>query len=375
MDQLDASLKSRTNEAPDISGAVEELNRFKDREMFRIDLRHITGRVDWRGFSRELSDLAEVVIGGTADLAFNEVKRQFGTPRLSDGRDCAWCVCALGKFGARELGYASDVELLFVYESEGLTDGDTSVENAFFFSEVVKTFLTNLRTRREGIFEVDLRLRPYGNGGPLASSVAAFKEYYSNEGDARQFERMALAKLRPVAGDDKLGTAVVQLRNDFVYSGVPMDIENIMHLRRRQASELVPLGQISAKYSLGGLVDLEYFAQACQIASGHNDPSVRVTNTLEAVERLVKGSYLEPQTAERFSETYEFLRRMIDAMRVVRGHAKDLTIPPAESHEFTYLARRLQFESTAHLQRAIQSHMEFAKEIWSAPLLERASDN
>src|SRR5262249_12644771 len=138
---------------------VRELNAFKDRAMFRIDLRHITGRTDLTQFSAELTDLAELVTGVAADLVHEALGRQLGRPRLPDGRECPWCIAALGKFGGRELGFGSDLELLFVYEGDGATTGPTSLPNGEYFARFVQTFLSTVTSRQAGVFEIDLRLR------------------------------------------------------------------------------------------------------------------------------------------------------------------------------------------------------------------------
>lgn len=343
---------------------VDELNRFKDREMFRIDLRHVTGRVDFDRFSRELSTLGEVVIAAAAELAHQRLRPTHGVPTVAAGRPCPWSICALGKFGGSELGVGSDLELLFVYADEGTTDGPTPILSSQYFGHFVQAFKGVIRARQEGIFEIDLRLRPYGRAGPLASTLEGFAQYYAEHGAAEQFERMALVKLRPVAGDDALGARVVRARDAFVYAARPLDAENVRHLRQRQASELVPLGRVSAKYSHGGLVDVEYFVQARQIAAGHADASVRVTNTLDAIARLRESQHVGDQLAEHLRETYLFLRRLIDALRVVRGHAKDLTIPHAHSREFAYLAHRLRYSAPTMLEDAIAARMAFARSLW-----------
>jgi glutamate-ammonia-ligase adenylyltransferase len=357
---------SRVRERPD---KTRELNRFKDREMFRIDLRHITRRIDFQAFSEELSDLAQVVIEATADLSHRELQSHFGAPALANGGPCPWCICALGKFGGRELGYGSDIEMVTVYQEEGATSGTAPVENSRYFGDFVRSCLKILSTRREGIFEIDLRLRPHGNGGPLASTLNGFQAYYSEEGGARQFERLALVKLRPVAGDTQLAQLVTQARDAYVYSGRPLDLDNILHLRQRQATELVAAGQTSAKHSPGGLVDVEYFVQACQVSVGHLDSHVRVSNTLRAIDRLAQGGHLTEGFALKLIDTYGFLRRLIDALRVVRGHAKDLTIPAPESPEFGYLSRRLQYDSDDQLGEAIASHMSFAQSLWGRRII------
>ena len=362
--QLEEDLSGRLARLNDHSEKVDVLNAFKDREMFRIDLRHITGRIGFSEFAMELTGLGEVMVRKAAALSYARLTEQYGEPLLSDGRPCAWCICALGKFGGREMGYGSDVELIFAYDGAGNTVGPDSVPNARFFGDFVRAFLGTLRTRREGIFEVDMRLRPHGNAGSMACSLAGFRDYYSEGGAARQFERMALVKLRPVAGDAALGERITAVRDDFVYSGKPLDVENIRHLRGRQADELVQGGALNAKYSRGGLTDVEYYVQAWQVARGREGASLRVVNTMDAIAGLKGGGYITPAQAGEMEESYGFLRRLIDALRVVRGHSKDLTVPAADSREFAYLVRRLQYDSAERLRDAIDAHMGAAERLW-----------
>jgi len=367
---------STDREADASRSPIEFLNQFKDREMFRIDLRHITGRIDLLQFSHELTDLAEVVVEEGCRLCHEALEQQFGAPRLENGQLCRWCVCGLGKFGGRELGFASDIELLLVYEgaghpqarsaSEGYPPGDShSISNARYFDELVTQFLQTLVTRREGIFEIDLRLRPHGKAGSLACSLDGFRGYFSAAGGAQQFERLALVKLRPVAGDRTLGEKVVMARNDFVYSAQPLDYQNILHLRQRHAKALVAPRPASAKHSQGGLVDIEYFVQAKQIEIGRDDASVRVTGTLEAIDRLAAAGALTAEQAVQLSQSYRFLRQLIEALRVVRGHSKDLTIPAPSQREFDHLARRMRCDSPAALAREIDDRMAFAHALWA----------
>ncbi|MGE0227667.1 MAG: ACT domain-containing protein [Dehalococcoidia bacterium] len=363
-EELRRLLRGRFEGAGGLETRRRALNAFKDREMFRIDLRHISGRTDFGAFADELSALAEVVVEAAAALAEEAVAGRHGRPRDEAGQPCGWVACALGKFGGRELGFASDIELLFVYEGEGRTDGPGPVPNAEYFDACVQELLRTIVTRSEGIFEIDLRLRPHGNAGSLATSLEGFRRYYSTDGEAQQFERMALVKLRPVAGDEDLARRVVEARDAFVYSGVPLDLENVRHLRGRQATELVPAGAVSAKHSAGGVVDIEYFVQALQIEVGAAEPSVRVTGTRQAIARLIAAGALDAVSGERLGEAYSFLRRLIDGLRVVRGNAKDLTIPPRDSQAFAYLARRLHFEASEELAAAIDTHMRAAAGVW-----------
>ena len=360
---LTDSLEALLAECSGHADRVRALNDFKDRQMFRIDLRYITDRIDRRQFGAEMSTLAEAVVEKAFELGIDSARSRFGVPRLEDGSECEWAVLALGKFGGSDMGFGSDLELIFVYEAEGTTDGPVPTRNSTYFNEVVREFLQVLETRQHGVFEVDMRLRPYGSKGAIASSMAAVKDYYSSGGDARQFERLALVRMRPVAGHPDLGDRVMRVRDSFVYSGEPLDVENIRHLRRRQAVELVERGSVNAKISSGGIVDIEYYVQALQIACGVDDPSVRQTNTLDALEALQTGGHIDGDLADGIGESYRFFLGLVDALRVVRGNASDLNIPDQHSRDFHHLAHRLGFEPEL-LDDRIARHMDASRSMW-----------
>ncbi len=333
--------------------------------MFRTDLRYITGRIGFLEFSRELSDLAEAVVLGATALIHAALRAAHGTPRLEGGRECGWAIGALGKFGGRELGYASDIELLFLYEGDGLTDGPHELSNHEFYEAFVRGVRDSIAARQEGIFELDLRLRPYGAKGALATSLRGFAEYYRDGGPAEQFERMAMVRLRPFAGSESVRDEAVRLRDRWVYSGRHLDIEDVLHLRHRQATELTRAGSVNAKYSPGGVVDLEYFVQALQIEHGATHADVRAPGTLEGAELLMRAGLLPPLLGGKLQDAYGFMRRLIDGLRVVRGNAKDLAIPEPGTRAFAYLARRLHFLDPADLDRAIRVRMEFGRSLWN----------
>jgi glutamate-ammonia-ligase adenylyltransferase len=320
------------------------LNAFKDREMFRIDMRHILGHTQefWE-FSEELTDLAEVVVNAAFHLCHEDLRSVYGAPLLESGELSDMAVCALGKCGGRELGFASDVELMFVYAGNGETGGPQVITTAEFYERLVQTFVAAIRARREGIFEVDLQLRPYGKAGSMAVSMEAFRRYFAPDGPAWVYERQALVKLRPIAGDAELGRQIVSLRDDFVYTGEPFDAVAMRAMRERQVRHLVAGGTFNAKFSPGGLVDLEYLVQGLQITHGHANPALRLTNIREAMAALAEAGILSEEDYARLRKAHTFLRWLIDGLRMVRGNARDLTVPPADSEEFAFLARRLRY--------------------------------
>ena len=365
LDELEAIIDSDLGACDSHEDRSRILNDFKDREMFRVDLRFITGRVGLRQFSCELTSIADVLTRKAFEISFGFVSERRGVPRTESGSVCAWGIFALGKFGGRDMGFGSDIELMFVYDSEGITDGDEPVHNSTFFEEVVKEFLKALETRPQGIFEIDMRLRPYGSKGPLASSLTAFRSYYLPDGDARQFERLALVRMRPVFGEERLVQSVMSVQDSFVYANKPLDIGNILHMRRRQANELVKRGSVNAKLSPGGVVDIEYYVQAWQIARGREDRDLRLTNTLEAIESLRDKGHLDDKLAGGIVEAYTLLRKLIDGLRIVRGNAKDLNIPERDSKEYQRLAHRISEQGGSdHLSIHISDHMDFARNLW-----------
>lgn len=343
---LQAELETLLQQTPPGQPQRDALNAFKDREMFRIDMRQIQAYLPEFGqFSDELTDLAEVVVEAAYHLAARDLQATFGLPRMSDGRSCPVSVCALGKCGGRELGFASDIELMFLYAANGQTSGPRVITTAEFFNKLVQEVSYIIQARQEGIFELDLRLRPYGKAGNMAVSLDSFRRYFAGDGDAWPYERQALVRLRPIAGDEKFGREMVKVRDALIYTGDPFDIAAMRAMRERQLRHLVTAGTVNAKFSPGGLVDVEYLVQGLQITHGHHTLALRQPNTHEAMRALVEANILAPADYFPLHEAHIFLRRLINALRVVRGDAKELTVPPAEGEEFAFLARRLDYSS------------------------------
>lgn len=360
--ELQEQLKSELDAAPDFKQKSIALNDFKNRQMFRTDMRHILGQVSEFGmFSAELTDVAEVIVGGAFDLCHEEVVRQHGAARLKDGRVCRMAVLALGKCGGRELGFASDIELMFVYEGDGKTQtenaaGTTVVDNQDFYGKLIETLIDVLQSRADGIFHIDLRLRPYGNAGSLAVSRSAFESYFAPGGAAWPYERQALVKLRAIAGDSEFGHDMEGLRDECVYRATTFDVSSMRSMREKQVSQHVRAGTINAKLSPGGLVDCEYIVQGLQLTHGRARPELRATNTLAAIDALHAADLMQSPDREALKNAYMFLRKLIDALRMVRGNAKDLTVPDSSTEEFEFLARRLgYFQRTAELRQDLDA--------------------
>lgn len=344
------------------------INQYKDREMFRIDMRQILAtQEDFGAFSEELTDLAEIALNAAYEVSDNEMRRKYGQPTQPNGDPCGFCICALGKCGGKEMGWASDIELMFVYAEQGTTRGPHPLKHSEYFERLVRLICDTVIARREGIFETDLRLRPYGEKGALASSLEIFHQYFNEQGGALPYERQALIKLRVVGGSQDLGRQISEIRDAFVFSRAPIDLTVLAHLRERQNNELVKPGAINVKYSYGGVIDIEYYVQGLQILFGPDDTSVRSPNTLDALAALHAAGHVPDEDYSRLSVAYVFLRRLINALRIVRGNAKDLVLPERNSQEFRFLARRLGYTETPDSDAAEQLWQDIRQSMeWAA---------
>jgi glutamate-ammonia-ligase adenylyltransferase len=340
------------------------LNAFKDRELFRIDMRHILGLTrEFDDFSVELSELAEVTLCAALSRCEAELRAQYGEPRLQNGRPCGHTLLGLGKFGGRELGFASDIELMFVYEGDGRTGGPKPISTAEYYEQLLRSILGAWQTRQESIFQIDLQLRPYGKAGSMAVSLDSFRGYYAPEGAAWAYERQALVKMRPIAGAEKPSEELCRLRDRYAYESGPFDVTAMRAMRERQVRHLVTGGTFNAKFSPGGLVDIEYLIQGLQINHGAQDPGLRLTNLREAMTALHRAGILSDDDYTRLRKAHTFLRWLIDSLRVVRGNSKDVTMPPFGNDEFLFLARRLRYEEAEPLRSDLARYIADVQEI------------
>ncbi|MGB4069700.1 MAG: hypothetical protein WBK08_16860 [Nitrospira sp.] len=347
------------------------LNSLKDRELFRIDMKHIvepdTALPD---FSAALTQLAEVILDRSLKDCQAKLNAMHGPPRLANKKPCPFTVLGLGKFGGKELGYASDIEVMFVYGDAGRTAGKQPIENSEYFERLGAELLQWIEAKQEGIFHLDVRLRPHGGKGSLTNPFDEITKYYSASGLAAPFERQSLIKLRHVAGDAALGKRVEAHRDSYVYSGKPWNIPDALALRRQQLKQLVERDTINLKHSPGGIVDIEYAMQYLQIMHGHRLPVLRTPNTMQALTTLVDCGLVTRQDGEILRKAYFFIRMLIDGLRMVRGNAKDRVLPPTDSDEFIFLARRVGYTTddwqagARHLQTDIAQHMKLTKDFF-----------
>ena len=346
---ISAELGGRLARSPLDEERLQAMRRFKNEEVLRIGLGDISGDLDVPEVAAQLSALADALLDACLFQAEAELRERFGAPRLRDGGRAALTVLGLGKLGGGELGYHSDLDLLFVYQGGGAdeeTAGGTrgAIGHPEYFARLVQRLLSLLTVQlREGrLYQVDARLRPSGNQGTLVVSEVAFREHHARR--AQLWERQALVKARAVAGDARFGRelllAVVQ---PLVYERPLPEgaAEEIHRLRARIEVEVASetAGELDPKAGHGGLVDVEFATQYLQLLHGGRLVAVRGPNTLQALEALSAAGVLAAEDGRTLRAGYLFHRRVENRLRLVHGRA--LARLPTQGAPLALLARRL----------------------------------
>jgi glutamate-ammonia-ligase adenylyltransferase len=318
---LEAELWSSIVSLPDDESRTLAIRRFRRRESLRIGYNDIVRGSPLEIITEDISNLAEACIEAAVRLARTRAETRFGTPLTLRGSPARFVVLGLGKLGGEELNYSSDIDLIFLYDEDGQTTGLKVVSNAEFFARVGSEVVRILAEHTElGMaYRVDMRLRPDGEQGALASSLDATLGYYVTRG--RTWERQALIKCRPVAGDLDLGQTFQEAITPFVYRRYlgAAEIAEIKALKRRIEQRTVSAGteEIEVKTGKGGIRDVEFVVQFLQLLHGGEYPEVRIGNTLGAIAQLERVGCLNADERYLMDETYRFLRRLEHRLQIV----------------------------------------------------------
>ena len=346
-DQLMASLSPRLAALPpeDEEAQLAELRRFRHETFLRIGLADISGALDTEGVLRALSALAEVLIAPCVALATRWAEGRWGRPLDPEGGPVGFTVVGLGKLGGRELGYGSDLDLLFLYEQAGKSSGGRSgqVSAQEYFIRLTQRLLSYLGTpMAEGrLYEVDTRLRPSGNQGLLVTSLPAFEAYH--QATPALWERQALTRARPLLGPAALRAraGLALERAAYRHPHSPGEVRRALWEMRSRVEE--EIGQedrgLNPKAGRGGLIDIEFLTQQLQLIHGGATPRLRTPSTLRALSRLQGAGLLAPQSSASLSGAYLFLRRLENRLRLL--HDRPIRHLPAPGPTLDHLARRM----------------------------------
>jgi glutamate-ammonia-ligase adenylyltransferase len=295
--------------ADDETALKARLRRLRQRVLLRVMARDLGGLADLAEVCGTMSDLAEESIATALDWADAQLAAEFGRPRGAAGAAQKLTVVAMGKLGGRELNVSSDIDLVFLYPEEGETDGARRVSNHEYFARAGRKLIALLAEVTEDgfAFRVDMRLRPYGESGPLVASFEALENYLVAQG--REWERYAWIKARALTGERDAELAAIV--RPFVYRKY-LDYATLAAMRRLHAEvrREVERRELADHIKLGpgGIREIEFVAQALQLVRGGRDPELAVRPTLEVLERLAARRVLPEEAARELSAAYVFLR-------------------------------------------------------------------
>ena len=306
-DQLQADVATG-----DDAAVLRAFRRFRRRQLLRIGVNDVLRDRPLEEITADLSRVAEAALVVAWERACTVVAQRFGEPRVG-GRPARAAVLAFGKLGGGELNYSSDIDLMVIYDEEGDTSGRRPIGNDDFFARAASELIRLLssHTDRGQAYRVDFRLRPEGQRGPLARSLASTLGYYDNLG--RTWERQALIKVRPVAGDADLGAEFVAAVQPFVYKRFLSfaEINEIKAMKRKIEHQAHRAGGArEVKTGPGGIRDIEFAIQFLQLLNGGDLPAVRRRDTLGALQALEAAGCLTDTEYRGLDDAYRFLRKV-----------------------------------------------------------------
>ncbi|WP_242393806.1 bifunctional [glutamate--ammonia ligase]-adenylyl-L-tyrosine phosphorylase/[glutamate--ammonia-ligase] adenylyltransferase [Anaeromyxobacter oryzisoli] len=344
----------------DVAGFHRLLRRLRAREVVRIALRDLR-RARVKEVTAELSSLATACLDAAIRFHDRRLRAKHGAPEGLAGREpgAGFCVLAMGKLGARELNFSSDIDLIYVYDRDGQTTGEKPLTHFAYYAKLAELVTEAIAKPTEDgfVFRVDLNLRPDGQNGPIVNSVRAAELYYQSFG--RSWERNALVKARPAAGDLAAGDELLRQLEPFIWRrsldlGV---LEEIQAMKARIDARAGAEGKEDLKLGKGGIREVEFFVSALQLlhggrAEGH---ALRERAVLPALERLLFAGIVPARDRDELADAYLFLRRAENHVQMVEG-AQTHRLPP--SGERLGLARSMGYADEAAFEAALGAHRE-----------------
>ena len=326
--------------------------------------------------TQAMTDLAELTLDAAHQHADTELRGQHGTPLNQEGAPAGLCILGMGKLGARELNVSSDIDLIYVFDSDGQTAGVPQpggqprgmISTQEYFGKLVRAMQTLIGSVTEHgfVFRVDLALRPNGNSGPNAISLGALEDYFQSQG--REWERLAWLKARVVAPQAAIGSACARalraLVTPFVFRRYldysVFDALRVLHRQIRehaaQRSAANPQRANDVKLSRGGIREVEFIVQLLQVVRGGQFPELRTRPTLSALQRLATARLLPADTALELAQSYVFLRQVEHRIQYLDD--QQTHVLPTDDADLQWIAHALGLADSAALLAALHLHRE-----------------
>lgn len=342
-----AELAERLSIAETFEQRLNAARRFQREEAFRIDVQVLEGQADAAEAGAAQAELAEACVAAMAEAALAEVERRDGP------QPGAFAVLALGKFGGRELAEGADLDLMLVYDAPG-----EAANASEFYTRMTQRLISALSapTEEGSLYDIDAKLRPSGSKGPVAVRLSSFERYYAEE--AWTWELQALTRLRPVAGDAALSARVAAIARATLAQ--PRDAQKVFadvaEMRGRMERERGAKSEWDLKLAPGGFVDVEFIAQALQLAHAAEAPEALSPNTGEALARLARAGKLDAAVCARLRAGWRLWSDLQHMLRIcIGGEFNPLDAPPPLPPRLAALSGDPDFEALDAKVRAVQA--------------------
>ena len=368
---MKSELEGRMAAASDYNSLLSALRLYKQEEVLRIGARDLLGYAPLEEVTAELSSLASAALDTAYNFCLTLLKKEYGIPYCGDvdgnPRECGFVVLGMGKLGGNELNFSSDIDLIYLYTSdEGKTLGGAKSHTLYEFYCKLAELLTKAissNTDEGFVFRVDLRLRPDGQNGPIVNSLNSAETYYESWGET--WERSAMIKARPVAGDISLGESFLKEIEPFIYRKY-LDfstVEDIKEMKLKIDRELaLKPGMWDVKLGSGGIREIEFLVQATQLIHAGKERDIRERNTLKSLQRLNEKGLLSNDDHEVLAAAYRLLRTVEHRIQI--ENERQTHRLPSKEEDLKKLARRCGFEGIEGFKKALELHSKDVERLY-----------
>lgn len=351
------------------------LRQLRNREMVRIAWADLSAQLTIDEVLATTSGLAGALIDAPLDYLYAQMCSQWGTPRNAKGQAQYLVVLAMGKLGGEELNFSSDIDLIFAYADSGQCDGPKALDNGEFFTRLGQRLIAMLNdiTADGFVYRVDMRLRPFGDSGPLVASFNALETYYQMHG--REWERYAMIKARIVAGDRHAGRQLLSILKPFVYrryldygaieSLKVTDAVMTREFKAKIATEVARKGiQRNIKLGPGGIREIEFIAQVFQLIRGGQNNALQTRSLIAALEALGDAGHLQRHEADALLRAYRFLRSVENRLQM--HNDEQIHTLPDDAPGGALLASSMGFDCVTAFNRTLEGHRHAVEQLFQS---------
>jgi glutamate-ammonia-ligase adenylyltransferase len=376
-DELKEELRSLFRSITTINEGMNLVRNFRKDYFLILTLQDILKINSLQDVMLHMSNLADAILSESLNFVESFLKQRYGEPENN-----SLSLISLGKLGAQELNYSSDVDVIFVYKKEGETSGIRTISgikinkiSAFeYYTKLVEEFSRFLSANTDNGFayRVDLRLRPQGQRGSLVMSLSSYEEYYESWGQL--WERAVLIRARPIAGDGELGNQFLNIIKPFVYRKY-LDFDAIDEIRKMKSQvEQIKGGSFSRdiKRGYGGIREIEFFIQIFQLIYGGKYPILRERSTFKGLHKLLQKGFIGYEDYAQLLDNYIFLRTLehrLQQLNDIQTHTM-----PSDEKELKILSKKMGFRNTQSFLEELSDRRKKVRTIYDSLLETKRTD-